>query len=357
MAAETKSAEIKELYSKFTARKFLFILISLGGLFALALFATSLGAARLEVNDVARAILGRFFPFIHSTAFADTIVWDLRLPRIVMGIIAGAGLAVAGAAMQGIMRNPLVSPFTIGVASGAALGASLAIVLGFSLVGGERYIVITNAFIFASLTAFLVYGLARMRGMTGETLVLAGIALMYFAGAGTALLQYIAEEEELKAVVHWIFGSLAGASWENVLIVTTILLCCVPLLMRYSWDLNAMASGGDEVATSLGVNVTQVRKIIIVLATLITAGIISFTGIIGFVCLVAPHITRMIIGADHRFLLPYSCIMGAILLLAADTVGRTIVSPITIPVGIVISIVGVPFFVYLLLTRRTEYFS
>lgn len=215
----------------------------------------------------------------------------------------------------------------------------------------------TNAFIFALLAAFSVYGLARMRGITGETLILAGIAIMYLANAATSLLQYIATEEELQAVVFWLFGSLAGATWMNILIVVGILLFCLPLLMRYSWDLNAIAAGGDEVATSLGVNTTRVRTVTLALAAFITAGIICFTGVIGFVCLVAPHITRMMIGADHRFLLPCSCILGAILLLAADTIGRTILSPVVIPVGIVISFIGVPFFVYLLMTRRREYFS
>ncbi|GAW92204.1 FecCD family ABC transporter permease [Calderihabitans maritimus] len=362
MATEVKEIEvpaIKELYTKFTARKVVFILGSLGALVALSLYATTLGSARLGIGEVSSAVFARIFPFagIETTSFADVVVWHLRLPRIVMGIVAGAGLAVSGAAMQGIMRNPLVSPFTIGVSSGAALGASLAIVLGFNLVGGEKAIVVTNAFVFGLLTAFLVYGLARMRGVTGETLILAGIAIMYLASAATSLLQYIATEEELQAVVYWLFGSLTGASWGNILIVTVMLFSCLPLLMRYSWDLNVMASGGDEVATSLGVNVPRVRVVTLILATLITAGIICFTGIIGFVCLVAPHITRLLIGADHRFLMPCSCILGAILLVGADTIGRTVFSPVVIPVGIVLSFIGVPFFIFLLMTRRKEYFS
>jgi iron complex transport system permease protein len=271
-----------------------------------------------------------------------------------MGMVAGAGLAISGTTMQGIMRNPLVSPFTIGISSAAAFGASIAIVLGAGMVGSEKYLVITNAFIFALLAAFLVYGLASMRRMRPETLILAGIATMYFFSAATSALQYIATQEELHAVVHWLFGSLTGASWENILVVLIIFFCCLPFLIKYSWDLNAMIAG-DEVATTLGVNIRKVRAICMALATLITAGVICFTGIIGFVCLVAPHITRMIIGPDHRFLLPSSCIVGGLLLLGADTIGRTAFQPVTIPVGIVISFVGIPFFVYLLLTRR-EYF-
>ena len=349
--------EAKELYSKFITRKVVFILTGLGGLAVLSLFTASIGSAGLSLNDVACAIFAKLFPFtnIESTHLADIVVWKLRLPRIAMALIGGAGLAVSGAAMQGVTRNPLVSPFTVGVSSAAAFGASIAIVLGFGLIGSETYIVITNAFVFASITAFFVYGLARIRGVTGETLVLAGIALMFLFSALTSLLQYFASEEQLQAVVQWMFGSLSGASWENIVTASILLFLCLPFLMRYSWDLNAIAAGSDEIAKSLGVNAPRVRVICLILACLITAGIICFTGVIGFVCLVSPHIARLLIGADHRFVLPYSSVLGALLLLVADTVGRNILSPVTIPVGIVTSLIGVPFFIYLLMTRRKEY--
>jgi iron complex transport system permease protein len=358
VTTRTETIEAKEVYAKLTARKVLFILVGLGGLAALALVSTSLGSADLGVSSVASAIAARIFPFLNLevSSKVDVIVWDIRLPRIVLGIVAGAGLAISGAAMQGIMRNPLVSPFTVGISSAAGFGASVAIIFGAGMVGGGKYLVISNAFVFALLAAFLVYSLARIRGMRPETLILAGIALMYFFSAATSLLQYIATQEELHAVVHWLFGSLTGASWENILVVSIIFACCFPFLIKYSWDLNALVAG-DDVATTLGVNTRRVRTVCMALATLITAGIICFTGIIGFVCLVAPHITRMIIGADHRFLLPCSCILGGLLLLGADTIGRTAFQPTTIPVGIVISIIGVPFFVYLLLRTRKEYFQ
>jgi len=358
VATRVETVEAKELYAKLTARKVLFIVVGLGGLAALVLVSTSLGSADLGVSSVASAIAARIFPFLNLevSSKVDVIVWDIRLPRIVLGIVAGAGLAISGAAMQGIMRNPLVSPFTVGISSAAGFGASVAIIFGAGVVGVQKYLVISNAFVFALLAAFLVYSLARIRGMRPETLILAGIALMYFFSAATSLLQYIASQEELHAVVHWLFGSLTGASWENIMVVSIIFACCLPFLIKYSWDLNALVAG-DDVATTLGVNTRRVRTVCMALATLITAGIICFTGIIGFVCLVAPHITRMIIGADHRFLLPCSCILGGLLLLGADTIGRTAFQPTTIPVGIVISIIGVPFFVYLLLRTRKEYFQ
>jgi iron complex transport system permease protein len=357
MSQKPDAAELAQMYSTFTFKKVLFIIASVIVLGSLIILATSMGASNLSVNDVFNAIVAKILPFsgVESNIHDEIIIWNLRLPRIIMAVIAGAGLAVSGAVMQGVMRNPLVSPFTIGVSSAAAFGASIAIMFGFGFMGSGTYIIITNAFIFALMCAFLVYGIAKIRGVSPETLILAGIALMYLFGALTATLQYIATEEQLSAVIHWTFGTLTGSGWNEILIVTIMLIICLPLLWRYAWDLNAMASGGDEVATSLGVNTSRVRMISLTLATIITAGIICFTGIIGFVCLVAPHITRFIIGSDHRFLLPCSCIFGAILLLAADTAGRMMFSPIIIPVGIVISYIGVPLFLYLLMKRRKDY--
>jgi iron complex transport system permease protein len=359
MTTKTETTEIAEIYTRFTFKKVLYIIASLLGLGTMVILATSMGASNLSVNEIFNTIIAKTLPFIgvESNLHDEIIIWNLRLPRVVMAVVAGAGLAVSGAVMQGVMRNPLVSPFTIGVSSAAAFGASIAIMFGVGFVGSGTYLIIVNAFIFALLCAFLVYGIARIRGVTPETLILAGIALMYLFGALTATLQFIASEQELMAVIHWTFGTLTGSSWNEILIVTIILLVCLPFLIRYAWDLNAMASGGEEVAKSLGVNTSRVRTVSLTLATLITAGIICFTGIIGFVCLVAPHITRFIIGGDHRFLIPCSCIFGAILLLVADTAGRMMFSPVIIPVGIVISYIGVPLFLYLLMSRRGEYWG
>lgn len=360
LEVETKlieAAEIEQKYAKFTVRKLLFILISIAILIALALISLSMGAAHLAIYEVFGALVARILPFtgMESNQLADTIVWHLRLPRVVIGIVAGMGFGIAGAAMQGVMRNPLVSPYTTGVSSAAAFGASLAIISGIGLAKGS-YLIIGNAFLFAMAATFAVYGIARIRRVTAETLVLAGIAVMYLSSAATSFLHYGATEEELQTVIHWLFGSLTGVGWTEILMVFAVLLVCLGFLLKYSWDLNAMA-GGDETAISLGINTTRVRIVCMTLASLITATIIGFTGIIGFIGLIAPHITRMVIGADHRFLLPYSCVIGALLLLGADTVARTILQPLEIPVGIMTAFVGVPFFLYLMLTRRRQYWG
>jgi len=349
-----KRNDLRGEYQRFLNKKVLFFFILVLGTISLASIAVTLGSAGLSVKDVYIAILSKFLPgYFSSTHFANTIVWTLRLNRILMGIVAGAGLSVAGATMQGILKNPLASEFTLGMDSAACLGASVAIVLGAGFAHGE-YLIVGNAFVFTLIASFTVYGLARYRGITPETLILAGIAITYLFSAMTTFLQYIGRVEELHDVVFWMMGSLDSSSWDRVGMITAILALCLPYLIIKSWDINAIGTG-DETAKSLGVDVERTRMISMMLASLITASIICFTGTIGFVGLVAPHITRMVIGGDHRFLLPGSALVGALILLGADTLARTVLAPVILPVGIMTSFLGVPFFVYLFIQRRKEF--
>jgi len=349
-----ENSELKEEYAQFVGRKVLFILLSLAGIALLAGVAATLGSANITPVEVYSAILARFFPgHFATTDFIDTIVWQLRLHRVLMGIFAGMGLAVAGSAMQGILKNPLASPFTLGIASAATFGASLAIILGAGFVSGQ-YLIVGNAFVFTMLASLTVYGLAKYKGITPETMILAGIAIMYLFSAMTSFLQYVGESEEVQEVVFWMMGSLGRSSWDKVGIIALVTVICTLVLMYFSWDINALGAG-DETAKSLGVNVELVRIMCMMLASLITASVICFTGTIGFIGLVAPHITRMVVGGDHRFLLPASGLVGALILLGADTVARTILAPVILPVGIMTSFLGVPFFIYLFLKRRKDY--
>jgi iron complex transport system permease protein len=345
----------KQAYLNFIARKMLFLTGSLTVLFLLVLISASIGGTTKGPLEVFNSIAGRFFPFVERNPFVDGVVWHLRLPRVLMGIAAGAGLAAAGSAMQGVTRNPLVSPFTVGISSAAAFGASTAIMFGVGYAGYGTYIIILSAFVGALGCALLVFGLTRLKKTSAETLVLAGIALTYFFGSLTAILQFFANEQQLNAMVNWTFGTLSGADWNRIAIVTAILAISLPILIRLSWDLNAIFSGGDETAKSLGIDTSRVRTLVLLISSFIAAGIICFTGIIGFVGLVGPHVARMAIGEDHRFLLPASCIVGSILVVGADIVGRTVMDPIILPIGIVISFVGVPMFLYLMMTRDTNW--
>lgn len=344
------------VYRRSVVAKSLFIAVGTVAVAAAAVFATTLGAAHLSASEVFRTVTARLFPFaaIKTNWLAQAIVWDLRLPRVLMAVVGGAGLALAGAVLQGTLRNPLASPFTLGISGGAAFGAALAIILGAGLAGAGKYLVITNAFVFSLLAAFLVYGLSAIRGITSEALILAGVAMNFLFMALTSLLQYFGNSEEVKAVVFWLMGSLHTASWSNLLPMTVVFFICLPMLIRHAWDLNALAAG-DEAARSLGTNVERVRVGTMLTSVLLTASVICFTGVIGFVSLLAPHIARMIVGPEHRFLLPASAVVGALVLLAADSLARTAVAPIELPVGIVTSFLGIPLFIYLLLRKKQVY--
>ena len=349
-----ETADIKEEYTRFIGRKILFITVLAALLILIVGISASLGSANIALIDAYSAILAKFLPgYFNPSNLATNVVWNIRLPRILVGIAAGIGLAVAGSAMQGILRNPLASPYTLGIASAAGFGAALAILLGKGFVGGD-YLVVANAFIFAMIASGVIIGIARFKGTRPETMILAGIAIMYLFSAMTSLLQYFGEAEDVNAVVFWMLGDLDKASWDQLGIISIILVLCVPLLLLKSWDLNVMAAG-DETAKSLGVRVERVRMLTMALASLLTASIVCFTGTIAFIGLVSPHIARMSIGGDNRFLLPASALIGAVLLVTADMVARRIIAPNILPVGIMTSFIGVPLFFYLILRKRREY--
>lgn len=350
-------AKVGELYTQDVKRKIFF----LGGLFlllvAVTLVATATGAAGISVSDAGVVILRKVIPGIHllpESDIAETVVMDIRLPRILLAVLSGISLGGAGVVMQAVLRNPLVSPMTLGVSNGAAFGAALAIVLGAG-VGeasfGGRYFIVFSAFVFGSLTMVFVYGIARLKGTDPATLLLAGVAFGYLFSAGLSILKYISNNEALREIAVWLMGGLWGAGWSTDLMLLPVVLAGTGLLLRYAWDLNIF-SAGEDVARSLGVNTGRLMLVTLALATLITSSTIAFTGVIGFVGLIAPHICRMLIGSDHRFLIPCSCLMGAVLLLLSDTLARLVLAPVEIPVGIVMSLVGVPFFIYLLLKRK-----
>jgi len=326
-------------------------------LLSVSLGVGSLGPARLLWAAWA-ALTGTFTGTPAAQPISATewaVLADLRLPRTVMAIVCGAGLSMAGVAMQGITRNPLVSPYTLGISPAAAFGASLAILFGWAqwpLWG--PYLTVAAAFSTAMLCAVVVLGLATLRGVNALVLVLAGVGLTYLFGALTASVQFVASDQQLAAIVHWTFGTLNGRTWAEVAVAGGVWLLCLPVLLAHASAMNAFAGGGDDVAASLGFAVGRTRALITLAAVLSAAAIVAFTGVIGFVGLVAPHIARLTIGGDHRWLLPFSAVSGALLVLVADLIGRLAFAPVVVPVGIVVAFVGVPLFLHLLLTRRHE---
>ncbi len=344
--------QVKEEYEKYIGRKILFIIFTSVLIVIIAGISATLGSYPISVSEVYSIILKCLVSHPENTK--EAIVWNLRMPRILLAIIAGAGLASSGAMTQGILRNPLATPYTLGISSAAGLGAAIAIILSKGIFAG-KYVVIGNAFLFSLIPTFVILALARVRGATPETMILAGIAMMYIFSAVTTILMYFAEAEAVKSAYFWMVGDLGKASWEiNPPVLASFLICFI-LLMWKTWDVNVMMTAGDEVAKSLGVNPERERIFVMLVSAFLTASIISFTGTIGFICLVAPHICRMIIGGDYRYLLPASALFGGALLLTCDTIARTILAPVILPVGVITNCLGGPMFLYLLIKRKKEY--
>ncbi|OGR26374.1 MAG: iron ABC transporter permease [Desulfobacterales bacterium RIFOXYA12_FULL_46_15] len=341
----------ENLYHQITGRKYT-IVFSMGIAAVLILLADiAIGPAWLSIDEIFLAV---FSPdSVDPTT--STIVWKLRLPIALMAIVVGASLAIAGAEMQTILGNPLASPYTLGVSASAGFGAALALVAGVSVFpSGKNYIVPINAFFFAMLTCLLMYSVAKKAKFSSETMVLAGIAILFLFQSLTALLQYIASEQQLQAVIFWLFGNLFRTTWQKLGISSAILLLTIPLLAKDAWKLTTLRLG-DEKAESLGVNVERLRLKTFVLVSILTGAAVCFVGTIGFIGLAGPHIARMLVGEDQRFFLPVSALTGAILLSSASVLSKLIVPGIILPIGIITSFIGVPFFISLMFKKRGGY--
>jgi iron complex transport system permease protein len=310
----------------------------------------SVGPGNLPMGD----ILATIWDATAAPPRLAVIVWDIRLPVAVMAVVIGGMLGLAGAQMQTILANPLADPFTLGISSAASVGAALAIVMGFSLlpVAGP-FIVTANAFLFALGAAAAVFGLTRLKGVTPETMILFGIALMFTFNAVLGLLQYRASETQLASIVFWMMGSLGRATWEKIGAALLLLVIVLPILWRDRWALTALRTG-DERAASLGVDVERLRLRTLVLVALLSALSVSFVGVIGFIGLVGPHIARMLVGEDQRWFAPASALAGALILSLTSTVSKSIVPGVIYPIGIITALIGVPFFLSLVLSRRAS---
>jgi len=290
----------------------------------------------------------------------DMVVWNIRLPQALTDMTAGAGLAVAGAVMQSVLRNPLGSPLTLGISHAAAFGAAFSVMLlGGGIMTSSGALSISSPSLTAGaaccsslITALAILAIARSRGSSPESMVLAGVALNALFTAGTMLLQYYADDVQLAAMVFWTFGDTARVSWPELGIIAAATLCCGLYFQANAWNYNAIDAGG-ETARGLGVRVERVRMTGMLLASFLTAVTMSFLGIIGFVGLVAPHMVRRLIGADHRYLLPAACVFGALLLLVSDTAARIIVAPHVLPVSVLTAFMGAPVFLFLIARRRS----
>jgi iron complex transport system permease protein len=279
------------------------------------------------------------------------IVWGIRLPQALMAVLVGAALGLAGAEMQTVLDNPLASPFTLGLSEAAALGAALAIVLGLELPGlGADGGVTLNAFGFALAAAALLHVVATRLALGAHGVVLFGIALVFSFNALLWLVQYLATAEALQAVVFWTMGSFSRASWPKLAVLAAVLALALPLALRDAWRLTALRLG-EERAASFGIDVQRLRRRSLLRVALLAATAVSFVGVIGFIGLVAPHIARRLCGEDQRFTLPAAALVGALVLSLAAVLSKNLVDAAVLPVGIVTALVGVPFFLAIVLRR------
>ncbi|MFC5850256.1 FecCD family ABC transporter permease [Deinococcus petrolearius] len=302
----------------------------------LSIFLAPLGVAPLAPYDEQQA----------------AVLWVIRLPRVVLGALVGAGLAVAGTAMQGLFRNPLADPGLLGISSGASLAAAMSVVLGFHLFGA--YSLPVAAFVGSLLSTAVIYLLSQERGRVNvSTMLLAGIAINALCGAGTGLMTFLATDEQLRTITFWSLGSLGGATWPTVVSAAPLILLGTLVLPLTARALNALMLG-ESGAAHLGIPVTRVKWLTVVLVALSVGAGVAVAGTIGFVGLVVPHVLRLLTGPNHRTLLPASALLGAALLVLADLGSRTVAMPAEVPIGIITALLGAPFFIYLLRQGRRE---
>jgi iron complex transport system permease protein len=346
--------QVSAEYRQYINRKGLFIVFLTVSLLAVLLLSLSLGAADVPILCVVKSLVG-----LAGSLRTEAIVWNIRLPQAIAAIVAGAGLSVAGAVMQSILRNPLGSPFTLGISHAAAFGAALSVMAAGSFSASAQskvYLTLApfftafSAFVFSLAAVGVIIAVSRIRGATPESMVLTGVGLGALFTAGTMFLQFFADDVQLAAMVFWTFGDTSRASWNEIGMITLATLAASSYFLFNGWNYNAI-DAGDETAKGLGVRVERLRMAGMFLATLLTAVIISSLGIIGFVGLVVPHMVRRFIGSDHRFLLPGSLAAGGFLLLASDTLARLVIAPHVLPVSVLTAFMGAPVLIYLIVRR------
>jgi iron complex transport system permease protein len=348
MMAELNSFEDLREFEETSRRKTVVIVSSVAAL-AVSTFicAMMVGNYHLSISQV----FGVLFGTIHDGTM-EYIIFEVRLPRLLCCFIVGAALSLSGLVMQSLFKNPMASPSVLGISSGAAFGASLALAFG---VGGfmGSLMVPGMAFIFCFLTMGVVYMLARTKyGVASNTLLLAGVAMGAFFNGLVSLLQYVVNDDVLSSIVYWTMGSLNGCGWSSFALAIAPLAIGMIIVFILIKELN-LISAGEEQAANMGVNVVNVRIILIIATALMVGGSVAISGVIGFVGLIVPHIFRMIVGPNHKLLVPLCIVGGGIFMIVMDTIAKSMFS-IILPVGVLTSLIGAPFFIYVMRTRKKE---
>ncbi|WP_223376734.1 FecCD family ABC transporter permease [Schnuerera sp. xch1] len=323
-------------------KKTIYFIIALLLLLFIFIISISIGTVKIPVHEIINIFNGG------GNETSRTIILNLRLPRVIASAVVGMGLSVVGAFFQGLLRNPMADPYVLGISSGAAFGATIAIISGFGMFGLNFM-----AFVASLITVFLVYIISKTGTKVSMTaMLLAGTAISAFISAIISLIMLI-NHDEFTRIVFWTMGGFNLINWNSVAFTTPIILIGSLAMYVFSRDINAILTG-EEAAEHLGINTTLVKKIILVIGSLVTAAAVSISGIIGFVGLIIPHISRIIVGPDNRVLVPFSAISGAIFLTCANTLSQIILKPSEIPIGIITATFGGPFFIYLLIKHKRK---
>lgn len=336
---------------KITYTVVLFLLITI--LILLFILSINLGKAVIDITNINKILLAKIFfneKILKEVSDTEkTIIFDIRLPRILTAIIVGAGLAISGTIFQSLLMNPLADSYTMGISSGAAFGAVIALYINI-FIPGFKLSVTMFAFIGAFLTLGLVILIARGKGfVSSANLIIAGIIVSSIFQAAISLVKSLSGDS-VQEIVFWLMGSISAKSWSHVILSFLVITICTIICFFYSEDLNIMCLG-DKEAKSLGINTNRIRTILLICASLITAVCVSISGIIGFIGLIVPHILRFLVGSDNKIILPFSLLLGAIILLSADTTVRALMN-IEIPIGVVTTFIGGPFFIYIFIRKN-----
>ena len=352
MTETDEDIKMTEDYHRYIFRKLIFIVVCVVAMVAVIGYAATIGSAGISPWEVYSGIWNHFFNHDAIDETVDWILFDVRLPRIMTGLVAGMSLGVAGAAMQSMMKNPLADPYTTGISSGASFGATLALGLGITVTGfGGTMGLVLTAFVFSLIPAAVIIAVSSLRSTSAATMILSGIAVMYLFNACTTLIKLTLSEQSLSAVYQWSIGDLSGVTWVSFRVILLFTVIGSVILMLLSKQLNILITG-DKNATALGLDAHKLRILLLILISLMAASVVCFTGIIGFIGLVAPHIVRIFLGSDNRYLIPASALFGAVLLMVADLISRVIIAPTFLPVGVITAFIGCPLFLYLLLKQR-----
>lgn len=336
----------RSLYDQLIRKRAILSAVLLLAMVLLFLLNMSIGSSSISLSEIIQILLtGK------GEGNNAMIVKQVRLPMALMALAVGACLGIGGCEIQTILRNPIASPYTLGITNAATFGAALGLILNTNVLGvSEQLMVTANAFIFALLASVLIYAFSRRRDAGKNSIILFGMALNFLFSALTMLLQYISDDEDLKSLLFWSMGSMLKSTWTKFLIVLAALIICFLILHKNSWKLTAMTLD-DTKARSLGVDTQAVRRMVIILTSLLTAFAVCFVGAVGFVGIIAPHVARQLVGEEQRFFMPLSAMVGAVVVGLSFVVSKLIIPGVVLPIGLVTAIIGIPVFLFIIFHR------